>query len=248
MITKLSAHLKQGNSHIAVLYPGAFLQNSTDTGFYTIGRIDQANIKPGITIKMHPHSNDEILSYFRTGKVRHTDSGGFTEYLQGTKLMLMKAGEVFYHEEEMIDIGENMEGLQIFMRPKIKNDKPSVTFLELPQKHSENNWRCIANPTGNNALALSTNSYIFDVLLYNNSALALPATSIENPSYLLYNFMGESQINNINLQKGDACIITNNEAIAINTNNNAELVLFVVDTNEHCFTSGVFSGNQNRLQ
>lgn len=107
MIRKLDLSMKYGNSHIAVLYPGQPL-GMGDSGIGSIGRIDQADIHGGTTIKMHPHINDEILSYFRTGKVVHTDSAGLTETLTRSKLMLMKAGRVFYHEEKIMD---RLEGL-----------------------------------------------------------------------------------------------------------------------------------------
>jgi len=34
------------------------------------GRIDHARITPGTLIPMHPHQNDEILTYLRNGKVK----------------------------------------------------------------------------------------------------------------------------------------------------------------------------------
>jgi len=52
---------------------------------------------------MHPYINDDILSYFRIGKVKNTDSAGFTELISRSKLMLMKSGKVFYHEENILE-------------------------------------------------------------------------------------------------------------------------------------------------
>lgn len=42
MITIIDNSTKQGSAHIQILYPGIAL-NLKDTGFSTIGRIDQAN-------------------------------------------------------------------------------------------------------------------------------------------------------------------------------------------------------------
>lgn len=90
MIRKLDASNKKGNSHIRILYPGLDLSES-DTGYYSIGRIDQADIQSGAVIRMHPHVNDDILSYFRSGKVKHTDSEGFEEFITPGRLMLGKS-------------------------------------------------------------------------------------------------------------------------------------------------------------
>lgn len=66
MILKIDNTQKFGNHHISILYPGTILGNR-DTGIGSIGRIDHAQITGATTIKMHPQSNDEILSYFRVG-------------------------------------------------------------------------------------------------------------------------------------------------------------------------------------
>ncbi len=116
MLLKIDKNQKRGNPHIQIMYPGEILKNG-DSGLGTLGRIDQAEIHAGTTIKMHPHVNDDILSYFRIGNVRHTDSSNFTEFISRKKLMLMKSGKVFYHEEQIID---KLEGLQIFIRPQKK--------------------------------------------------------------------------------------------------------------------------------
>lgn len=77
MIKKIENDKKVGNAHIKILYPGSVIENSTDSGLGSIGRIDHANIGGNVTIKMHPHINDDILSYFRSGHAVHTDSEGF---------------------------------------------------------------------------------------------------------------------------------------------------------------------------
>jgi len=141
MIKKISNSEKKGNSHISVLYPGNSLKIN-DSGVGSIGRIDQANINGGTTIKMHPHINDEILSYFRTGNVEHLDSGGNRAIITRKKLMLMKSGKAFHHEEK---IENKLEGLQIFIRPKTADYEPKVLFYDLENEDSINNWRILAS-------------------------------------------------------------------------------------------------------
>ncbi|MCI0616815.1 pirin family protein [bacterium] len=130
---------------ITILHPGLAV-SKTDTGIGSIGRIDHAYISGNHIIPMHPHVNDEILSYFRSGKAEHRDSEGYVEMIGKNKLMLMKAGKSFHHEERMIDEGEPLEGLQIFIRPRKKDLQPEVTFLDLENLHSENKWRLLASP------------------------------------------------------------------------------------------------------
>lgn len=151
-----------GNGPIRILYPGAVL-SKFDTGIGSIGRIDHALFQGSTTIPMHPHVNDEILTYLRSGKAEHKDSEGFVEIIDNRKLMLMRAGYSFYHEEKIIDTGEALEGLQIFIRPKSKNLIPKVTFRHLDSTNSLNEWRQLASCDGDSELQFSSDTWVYDV-------------------------------------------------------------------------------------
>ena len=116
MLQKLSSTLFVGNGPIKILYPGLAISEE-DTGIGSIGRIDHPNFHGNTIIPMHPHINDEILSYFRSGEAEHSDSEGFVKIIGKNRLMLMKAGKSFYHEEKIMGAEEPLEGLQIFIRP-----------------------------------------------------------------------------------------------------------------------------------
>jgi quercetin 2,3-dioxygenase len=114
LIIKITIAEKFGNSHIAILFPDN-AYDQIEKGIRSNRRIDQTTISGGTNIKMNQQVNDEIMTYFRIGNVIHTDSANHTETISRKKLMLMKAGKVFYHEELMID---KLEGLQIFIHPQ----------------------------------------------------------------------------------------------------------------------------------
>lgn len=240
MLKKLDNSIKSGNAHISILYPGLVLSEN-DTGYYSIGRIDQAHIQGGAVIKMHPHINDEILSYFRTGRVKHTDSEGFTEYITPNRLMLMKAGKLFYHEEAILD---EQEGLQIFIRPKEKDTRPEVIFQELNRVHSTDQWRLIASPDAKKTkLQLSSTTWIYDMQATKDKVFALPENNKPGFGYLLYVFQGEIIVNHsISLHKGESLFIKD-EDINFTADEYAEIVLFVTDTNAPYYDGGMYSGN-----
>lgn len=241
MLKKIDNSKKAGNSHISILYPGLDL-SETDTGYYSIGRIDHANIHSGAVIKMHPHVNDDILSYFRKGKVQHTDSEGFEEYIIPTRLMLMKAGKLFYHEEAVL---EDNEGLQIFIRPGEKDAKPEVIFEELTEMYTENKWRVIASPDKEKTkLQLSSQTWIYDTLITAGNTMQLPENAKPDFGYLLYVYQGNVEVNgDISLSKGESLFIKD-ENIDLKTENEAVLVLFVTDTSAAHYDGGMYSGNK----
>ena len=89
-----------GGFGIEILYPGLALDQG-DSGIGAIGQIDQARgSRSGTLIKMHPHRDDEILTYMRGGIMLHRDTVGHEEALTKNRLMLMNAGHTFQHEEK----------------------------------------------------------------------------------------------------------------------------------------------------
>lgn len=191
---------------------------------------------------MHTHANDEILSYFRTGKAEHKDSEGVFETVGGKRLMLMKAGKWYQHEERILGKAEPMEGLQIFIRPRQADLTPTVDFLNLSEEHSDNAWRMIASPNAENTLQFSSQTWIYDVRLKAGNCLELPDFQ-EYLSYLLYVFKGAAKVNGLNLNKKDSVLIRAENAL-ISTDTEAELVLLVTDEQAPYYQGGMFSGNQ----
>jgi len=246
MLQKIGiSHIDRGS--ITILYPG-MAHSDTDTGIGSIGRIDHAKVVGGGFIPMHPHINDEILSYFRSGKAEHKDSEGFVEIIGGERLMLMKAGRSFYHEERMFDEGEPLEGLQIFIRPVKKDLTPEVHFLELDTLHSENKWRLIASPTAETKFQFSSQTWIYDTKLLQNNSLALPTLARQQLTCLLYAFKGNANIRSedgtvVSLAPKESAVIKD-EKITIIANDDTELVLFVTDEEAEIFKEGMYSGNQ----
>lgn len=247
MLQKISHDAFRGHGPIKVLYPGAYLSNM-DTGLGSIGRIDHAFFKGRQTIAMHPHVNDEIFSYFRSGKVHHTDSEGFKATIGGKHLMLMKAGKLFYHEEDIDGQDEPQEGLQIFIRPREKDLKPEVIFHDLDELHSKNKWRLLASPTQETAFQFSSRTWLYDVKISTGTILELPQMPYENLTAMLYVYQGAIDVNEtLPLIKQEALLIKN-ENISIRTEPGAELVLFITDEKAPIYSGGMFSGNQFNIK
>lgn len=243
MLEKIHSNVFRGHGPIKVLYPG-LVNGKGDSGLGSIGRIDHATFRGRHHIAMHPHVNDEILSYFRSGKVEHLDSEGFQEQISSGRLMLMKAGKFFQHEEYIDGTVEPHEGLQIFIRPGEKDLQPQVIFNELKKIYSDNNWRLLASPVSDSAFQFSSRTWIYDNRLSPGTDAALPAFPAPGLTGLLYVYQGEVTINgDMYLQKQEG-LIFRDEAIRIDTGSGAELVLFLTDEQASIYKGGMYSGNQ----
>lgn len=248
MMTKISNKDKFSKQHggfgIQILYPGTVVKDTNDTGIGTIGRIDQAMVMPGTLVSMHPHRDDEILTYLRSGMVKHLDSEGITEIISGTKLMMMNAGARFYHEELVLEEGGVLEGLQIFLRPEKSGLEPRVQFFELADKFSMNTWRKIAGSNKDYPLEIRSDTSVQDIRLEKGNSETLPGLANANQRSLLYVFEGQIQVNDdFILEKGESVLIekTLPTFTALQT---SDVVLFVTSKDATYFEGGMYSGNQ----
>lgn len=243
MLQKINSNAFRGNGPIKVLYPGLVTGNG-DTGLGSIGRIDHATFRGRHHIAMHPHVNDEILSYFRTGKVQHRDSEDFQETIGGSSMMLMKAGKFFQHEEDIDGTAEPHEGLQIFIRPGEKDMKPQVIFHDLEKLYSDQQWRLLASPEASTAFQFSSRTWIYDNRLAAGTSAGLPDFPAQQLTGLLYVYQGDVTVNNnILLQKQEG-LIFRDEVFELKTISGAALVLFVTDEQGVIYKGGMYSGNQ----
>jgi quercetin 2,3-dioxygenase len=248
MRTKIDNSKKLGKQHggfgIQILYPGTATPESDDTGIATIGRIDHAKVNPGTLIPMHPHRDDEILTYLRSGKVKHTDSEGLTEMISNQKLMMMNAGARFYHEELVLEDGGILEGLQIFIRPAETALKPQVQFYDLPAVHSINEWRKIAGSTKEYPLQIRSNTWIQDLRLEKGQSISLPSLLAMQSTLMFYVFNGEVSVDGERLIKGESLLIEA-EQPSFEALETSDVVLFITDKSASHFDGGMYSGNKN---
>jgi quercetin 2,3-dioxygenase len=247
MLTKIDNTIKYGKQHggfgIQILYPGLIRPELNDTGFSTIGRIDHARINPGTLIPMHPHQDDEILTYLRSGKVKHRDSEAHTDVISNQRLMMMNAGASFYHEEQVLVEGGVLQGLQIFIRPEIRGLQPKVQFHQLHEIYSINQWRKIAGKEDNYPLQIRSQTWLMDLRLEKGEEIFLPEPLVENAAFLFYVFDGEISVkDNILLNTGESVLIEREKPIfcAIET---SDILLFITQTNTVHFDGGMYSGN-----
>lgn len=246
MITKIDNSVKYGKQNggfgIQILYPGLVRPALNDTGFSTIGRIDHARITPGSLIPMHPHRDDEILTYLRSGKVRHLDSVGHTAVISNRKLM-MNAGATFSHEERVLEEGGVLQGLQIFIRPEEASLSPQVQFYDLPEIHSVNHWRKIAGKGNDYPLQIRSATWLLDVCLEKGEELDLPEPPAENAVFLFYVFDGEVTVNGgMVLTSGESALIED-EHPTFSAVETSDIVLFITQPDAVHFDGGMYSGN-----
>jgi hypothetical protein len=192
---------------------------------------------------MHPHKDDEILTYLRNGKVKHRDSESKNDVISNQRLMMMNAGASFFHEEQVLDEGGVLQGLQVFIRPEISGLPSQVQFHQLPEIYSINKWRKIAGKGDDYPLQIRSHTWLMDLRLEKGAEIFLPESPSENAAFLFYVFDGEISVNdNILLNTGESALIEN-ERPTFRAVETSDIVLFMTQTDSVHFDGGMYSGN-----
>jgi quercetin 2,3-dioxygenase len=224
---------------LEILYPGLTF-GEDDSGIGAIGRIDRARIHPGHTIAMHPHRDDEILTYVRVGSMLHKDTVGHREEIRPARLMMMNAGHTFQHEETILG-REPQEALQIFLRPCAPSLDPTVQFHDFGKAESRDAWRLLAAPEGA-PFKVRSQAWVHDTRLSAGTTLALPDIPAQAPVRLLYVFAGEVRSGGLTLQTGEGAFLAEDE-VSVEATSDTDLVLITTDSSAPVFKGGMFSGN-----
>jgi quercetin 2,3-dioxygenase len=216
-----------GGFGIEILYPG-LAEPGGDSGIGAIGRIDHARVTAGTVVKMHPHRDDEILTYLRSGRVLHRDSVGHVEEISSTRLMMMNAGHSFEHEEEVLE--GPLEALQIFLRPEAADLEPMVQFHDFGAALAETDWRLLAGPEAA-PLTVRAAAWVQDRRL-----------AAQQAARLLYLFRGRASVAGNVLDAGDSLLLGPGDHTVL-AETASDLILFTTDPEAAVFRGGMFSGN-----
>ena len=242
MLQKLEAnnHAQpfRGPFTITRVQPGDILGNQTaDTAFGSLAIIDHAVMKKGLTIKMHEHVNDEILSYVSSGVMHHKDSAGFEAPIAQGKLMMMNAGASFRHEETVKE--DEVEMLQIFVRPNKTDLSPEIQFHDKPV--ANRGWYVMVGSEGSEApLYVRQNVYILDAHPKAGEELEVPTYKDLKP--FLYVMHGKITIQELTIGKQEAVTDLVNPLPPLVANEDTTIVLFFVDMNAPMSMEGTISG------
>ncbi len=231
--------IHKGDFNIDLNFPGLAVLDRTDKrGLGQLGRFDRGRLKPGVFVGMHPHVNDEILSYIRKGELVHEDTEGDKTTISATKIMMMNAGKGIYHQESIPEDGKEVDMLQIFMRPSSIGLMPKVQFYDFDEVFSLNKWRLVAGPSNQEVpLKINSDVSVFDARI--DKQVDLPNN--KDKTYVLYVFEGNINTGNMTLETGDL-LVYDNENIKASPKEKADLVLFELDLNVQYTREGMYSG------
>lgn len=167
----------------------------------------------------------------------HRDSAGFEAPIESGKLMLMNAGESFWHEETVKK--DEVEMLQIFVRPNETDLEAAIQFHEKPMDNRI--WYEMVGPENSEApLYVRQEVYILDAHPRAGEKIAVPVYKGLTP--FLYIAEGKIIIGDVTLCKQEAVTDLEKPLPPIQAVQDSSIVLFFVDMDAEVSMSGTISG------
>jgi len=219
--------------------PGRGMSSDGDLGLGPLGAFDHAFLKPRMVVQMHEHRNDEIITYVRKGLMHHVDNLENRVPITVTSFSVMNAGRGMSHEESVPTDGDDVELLQIFVRPNADNLKPGFQSHTFGQEKSTNVWRPIFGPEGSEAPLVVRNQVWFYDAFINGNSIDLPLQN--GLAAWLYVFSGSVSMNGHVLDKGDGVALIDESTAHLQSSGSADLAFFLIDVSAPASRSGTLS-------
>ena len=162
----------------------------------------------------HPHSNMEIISYIVKGEITHKDSMGNAETLKSGEVQYLSAGDGIFHSEHNLHKSEDLRLLQMWIVPP----KKSLARLYGSKKYVNEEKRnkllnIVSSQEGNSEIKIYQDVNIYVSQLDELKVLDFDIS--KNRQVYFVQIEGKSQINELVLEYGDACEITEESKINI---------------------------------
>jgi redox-sensitive bicupin YhaK (pirin superfamily) len=211
-------------------FPGHNLPGNRDHGYGPLATVVDSYLDPGTWIRLHEHSNDEIISWVPAGTMRHNDVAVGKLEVDENHLMVMNAGRSFWHEERTNPDDPPLRMLQVFVRPHTLDLPPKIQYGPLLPANP-NTWRKLVGPEGSSApFHVRNDVEIWDIRLKPDSSVAFPG----EPGWDLYFFVftGAIKVSGTNFKEAETGLMQKPHAdLTLNSVQNSIVVAFLIKPN-----------------
>lgn len=183
-------------------------------------------IQPKTGFPPHPHSDMEIITYVRSGAITHQDSLGNKGRTVAGDVQVMSAGSGVTHAEYNLE-DEATTIYQIWIIPKTRGGKPFWGSAAFPKGDRAGALVTLASgfedDQGAGALPIRQDARVLAATLQKGASVEYPLAAGRNAYLALAK--GRARVNGIELGPRDGAAIADENAIRIEADDDAEIVL-----------------------
>lgn len=120
--------------------------NPERMNFGALRVINDDIVKPAMGFGTHPHDNMEIVSIPLSGALRHKDSMGNEHIISAGEVQIMSAGSGLTHSEYNASSSDDVNFLQIWVLPKVRDIAPRYGQKSFDVGSMKNNLQLLVSP------------------------------------------------------------------------------------------------------
>ncbi len=190
--------------------------------------LNDDTVESGQGFAEHPHQNMEIISIPLSGSLEHSDNVGNHGIIHTGDVQIMSAGTGIYHSEFNASKSQQVNFLQIWIFPNVKNVTPRYEQKSFDAEGRKNRIQSIVSPNSSpETLTLYQDAFIARVELDDGSEVTYKFNKNNNGLYCFL-IQGEINVDNESLKKRDALEISDVESISIQVVSKADILLLEV--------------------
>jgi len=194
-------------------------------GFRSLRVINEDWVAPSSGFPTHPHRDMEIITYVLSGQLEHKDSLGTGSVILPGDGQRMSAGRGIRHSEYNPSPTEKVHLLQIWITPDKQGHQPGYEQKSFPESEKRGNLRLIASRDGaEGSVKINQDAKLFVTLLSPGDEVKHVLGA--NRHGWLQVAKGEVEVNGHKLAQGDGAAVSDEKALTIRANKDAEVLLF----------------------
>ena len=182
-------------------------------------------VAPASGFDTHPHQNMEIVTCVLEGAVAHRDSTGADAIIRAGEVQRMTAGTGVRHSEHNPSGSEPLHLLQVWFLPDRNGYAPSYEQKAFDAADRKDALLAVASGRGDaGALAIHQDLTMYIATLA--ASRALRHNLAEGRGAYLFLISGTLDVNGAAIAAGDAAMVTDEIAVDIAADSDADFVLF----------------------
>lgn len=192
--------------------------------FGTLRVFNDDTLSPGAVWPLHPHREIEVVTYCAQGEFRHADEHGDGGVLQKGWVQHTTVGKGMFHSEINNRADEPMRFIQLWFIPSERRLEPAVQQKRVERKERTNRFLPLVSNQDLAVLPIHSEAQVYSSFLQARHAVKF--TPHDGWGVYLYLLEGGAVlVNGQRLETLGAAMVTNEKALDVSAESDAELLL-----------------------
>lgn len=189
--------------------------------------LNDDSVDPRRGFDMHPHKNMEVISIPLKGYLTHGDSVDNAQTITPGDIQVMSTGQGIYHSEYNGSSTEELQFLQIWVFPKVKETAPEYHNYDIRSILKRNQLGVFISPDGESPASILQDAWFSMGTFDAGQNMEYKIHKEGNGAYLFL-LEGEAEVAGTLLSRRDGIGIWETDEIKIQTNTESQILVMEV--------------------